>query len=172
MILESTLLELTQGAFRLTSQSTPLGEQKPSHTSAIWLCLYQSVVSLKSLRLPLCYRFLLAIFQESNLRSFPGKTAMNHTTNQSTRLFHGLTLASQVNPSSSGLSGDDQNPYMPPSGMTFQSKSWSTKPLFTTGLIGFMQRNLILSLIPSECQILEGSGREKTTKREGKSFSF
>ena len=41
-----------------------------------------------------------------------------------------------------------------------------------TGLNGFMQRNLMSSLTPSECQILEGSGREKNTKCDGKSFSF
>ena len=41
-----------------------------------------------------------------------------------------------------------------------------------TGLNGFMQRNLLSSLTPSECQVLEGSGREKNTKCEGKSFSF
>ena len=41
-----------------------------------------------------------------------------------------------------------------------------------TGLIGSMQRNLMSSLTPSECQVLEGSGREKNTKCEGNSFSF
>ena len=41
-----------------------------------------------------------------------------------------------------------------------------------TGLNGFMQRNLMSLLTPSECQILEGSDREKNTKCKGKSFSF
>ena len=35
-----------------------------------------------------------------------------------------------------------------------------------------MQRNLISSLIPSEWQILDGSGRVKNIKHEGKSLSF
>ena len=48
----------------------------------------------------------------------------------------------------------------------------SVNKLLMTGLNGFMQRNLLSSLTPSECQVLEGSGREKNTKCEGKSFSF
>ena len=84
----------------------------------------------------------------------------------------GLSLASQVNPSSSSFSGDHQNPDMPPPGVKFQSKSWFTKPPLMTGLIGFIQRNLMSSLTASECQIMEESGREKNTNCEGKSFSF
>ena len=41
-----------------------------------------------------------------------------------------------------------------------------------TGLNGSMQRKFMSSLTPSECQVLEGSGREKNIKCEGKSFSF
>ena len=90
-----------------------------------------------------------------------------------TRLFSsGLSLALKVNPSSSRLPGNNQSPSMLSSGITFQSKSWLTKPPLAIGFIGFIQRDLISPLTPSECQILEGSGREENIKHEGKSLSF
>ena len=65
--------------------SPPLGAQKQSHTPATWLHLYQLFHSNLEASIVPTGSFL-AIFQESNLRSFPGKTATNRTTNQGTRL--------------------------------------------------------------------------------------
>ena len=85
MIFKFALLELTQGTFRLTFQSAPPGTEAEPHnpppgfacTSRFPQILEASIVPTGS---------FLAIFQESNLRSFPGKTATNRTTNQGTRL--------------------------------------------------------------------------------------
>ncbi|KAF6104296.1 hypothetical protein HJG60_011274 [Phyllostomus discolor] len=131
------------------------------------------VVSLTSSRPLLCLQVPFGHLSGKQPSFLPWKDYREPHNQPNYQAFsRGRTLASQVNLSSSGLSRDEQNPHMPPSGVTFQAKSWLTKPLLTTGLSGLMQRNLIVSLSPSECQILEGSGREKNTKCEGKSFSF
>ena len=128
--------------------------QKLSHTPAIWLHLYQLFPSSLwgfhcSCSFLFSHLFRKATFGPS-LERLPWNTESR-----------GLLLSSQVNPTSSGLSGDIQNPDMPPSTVTFQSKSCLTKPPLMTGLSGFMQRNLMLSLTASECQTLGGSCREK-----------
>ena len=100
--------------------SPPFRAQKLRHTSVICPHLYQLLL-LSPWGFHCVLRYLLAIFQENYLCSFPGKTAMNHTTHQG--FSHGLLLASEVNPNSSRLSGNRQSPNMPPSSMKFQSKS-------------------------------------------------
>ena len=84
MIFKFGLLELTQVTFRLTFQSAPPGTEAEPHIRH--LASPEPVVSLKSEASMVPAGSFLAIFQESNLRSFPGKTATNRTTNQGTRL--------------------------------------------------------------------------------------
>ena len=81
---------------------------------------------------------LLAIFQESNLRSFPDNQPKYQA------FSCGLLLVSQVNPSSSGLSGNDQNPDMPPLGTTFQSKSQLTNHHWWLVLMDLCKEALLL----------------------------
>ena len=85
MIFKFALLELTQGTFRLTFQSAPPGTEAEPHIRH--LASPVPVVSPQILEASVVPTgSFLAIFQESNLRSFPGKTATNHTINQGTRL--------------------------------------------------------------------------------------
>ena len=102
--------------------SPPLGAQKQSHTSATWLCLYQSFPS-NPWGFHCAYRFLFSHLSGKQPSFLPWKDCHEpHNQPRCQASSCGLLLASQVNPSSSGLPGDNQNPDMPPSGVTFQSK--------------------------------------------------
>ena len=118
------------------------------------------------------FLFFLAIFQESDLCSFPGKTAW---TTQSTKVpgFFSWAFASFAN-QSQFLRASWWQPE--PRHASFRRdipvEVLVNKPPLMTGLNGFMQRNITSSLTPSKRQIPEGSGKEKNTKCKGKSFSF
>ena len=122
MIFKFSPLELTQGTFRLTFQSAPWGTEAEPHIRH--LASPVPVVSLKALRLPLCLQGSFFSHLSGKQPSFlPWKDCHephNHSRYQASSC--GLLLALQVNPSSSGLPGDNQNPDMLPSGVTFQSK--------------------------------------------------
>ena len=78
----------------------------------------------------------LAIFQESNLRSLPGKTAVNQVTKQGLRRFLQRVLsASKANLNSLKLSGDIQSLGTTLSVVTFQTKTWLIKPHLETDTI-------------------------------------
>ena len=102
--------------------SPPLRAQKQSHTSATWLHLYQ-LFHLNPWGFHCACRFRSSHLSGKQPSFLPWKDCHephNQTRYQASSC--GLLLASQVNPSSSGLAGDDQTPDVPPSGVTFQSK--------------------------------------------------
>ena len=86
--------------------------------------------------------------------------------------FSGLSLAFKVNLSSPGFSGQWPEPQPASFRHDIPIRVSVDKPPLVPAVIGFMQKTLMPSLCPSECQILDGSGREKNTKSEGKSLSF
>ena len=99
--------------------SPPRRAQKQSHTSATWLRLYQ-LFHLNPWGFRCAYRFLFIYLSGKQPSFLPWKDCHElHNQPRYQASSCGLLLASQVNPSSSGLPGDDQNPDMPPSGVTF-----------------------------------------------------
>ena len=134
MIFKFALLELKQGAFRLTSQSAPRGSEAEPHIRH--LALPVPVVLLNPWGFHCACRFLFSHLSGKQPLFLPWKDCHEpHNQPGYQASSRGLLLASQVNPSSSGLPGDNQNPDMPPSGVTFQWKSWLTKPPLMAGLI-------------------------------------
>ena len=102
--------------------SLPLRAQKQSHTSAIWLHLYKLFHS-NPWGFRCAYKFLFSHLSGKQPWFLPWKDCHKLHSQPKYQAFScGLSLALKVNPSSSGLSGDNQNPDMPPSGVTFQSK--------------------------------------------------
>ena len=106
----------------------PFRAQKLIYTSAIWLHLYQFFHS-NLWAFDCSCRFLFSHLSGKQLSFFPWKECQKpHNWPRYQTFSRELLVALQVNPSSSGHSGDIQNPDMPLSGVTFHSKSWLTKP--------------------------------------------
>ena len=107
--------------------SPSLGSQKQSHTSATWFHLYQLFHS-NPWGFRCAYRFLFWHLSGKQPSFLPWKDCHEPHSQPKCQAFScGLSLISQVNPSSSGLSGDDQNPDVHDiPGVTFQSKSGFT----------------------------------------------
>ena len=90
--------------------SPPLGTQKESHISAIWRRLYQLFHS-GPWGFHCAYRFLFSHFLGKQPSFLPWKDCHEpHNQPRYQAFSHGLSLALQVNPSSSGLSRYDQHP--------------------------------------------------------------